>query len=213
MTNAIRDNWKKAKAWCKENRPQAICLAIIFAVILLLAILKIFDTNRYINKSLGYEIKGPSDWQMIPSKDKRSVAYKKYKKENYASGNATIRMKVEYGNPYGETALDYVVNGLLPQVEYTYERGEGKKIHLREEPYTVRHGNIEWATLSFLLDYTELQMVFVTTVNDNVYILALNSTSQNQREDERLFIKTVKTVRLKHLKRKNPFLEKDAPLF
>ena len=171
---------------------------------------KFSEGPRYVNKAMGYAITGPSRWHMEFSQDRRTVSFKKYKEESF--DNAIIKLVLEFGNPYGSSALDYIENGLIPQIKYSYEQGDRAVVHFRTEPHTTIRNGIEWATVSFLLNYDELQTLYVTTADDYVFILAFISKGPYQGRHEELFYQTLDSFVMDkvRIKRKSMLFQKET---
>jgi hypothetical protein len=65
----------------------------------------------------------------------------------------------------------------------------------------IRRGTL-WAKFSFLIDYNEFQMIYVTQASDQrLFVLALTSQSSHQKEDERAFYKTLDSLVIKDIER------------
>lgn len=143
---------------------------------------------------------------MVPLKDKRGVTFHKTKTQNLEK--AQIRLNVTYGNPYGISALDYIENGLLKQIRYTYEENGQFSVSFRDASSEIYRKGVRWARVSFFIDYDELQILYVTQADDDrVFILSMTSTGTHQTEDEKAFYKTLDSLVIRKVERKNIFLE------
>ena len=123
------------------------------------------------------------------SRDEKTLTFKKKGKSTLDS--AVIKVGVEFGNPYGVTALDYIENGFIPQIRHTYEIEGHSGVHYREPPTEVLKDGVLWASVSFYVDYDELQILYVTISGERVFILSLVSRGREQSPDEAAFEKAV----------------------
>ncbi len=177
-----------------HNQLPVIC-GILFVLFLVITVsLKFFQPRIYLDRDLGIEFVEPHGWSRSISLDKNTVTYTKSKSE--VGLNSLIKFDTKLGNPYGSTPLDYMSNGILPQIKYTYELENQAKIHFREQPSKVILNQVEWASISFYINYEDLQIIYVTQRDDQIFILALNSKGPYQREDEEVFFRTLKSVKI-----------------
>ena len=175
-----------------EEHKEMVILGVLLCIIITPVMFVRSLNKKYIDKDVGYEITAPRHWKMAFAKDRKSVKFFKYKSKRY--GNSTIKVAYEIGNSYGETALDYIVNGLTPQFIYTYEKMQGGSVDLREQPYLIERRGREWATTSFYIDHRDLQVLFVTMIKDYVLIITLNSVATGQAQDEKVLSKILNSL-------------------
>ena len=168
-----------------------------FIVLSILFFLCVHAANRkYTNVEAGYEVTGPQVWQMEVSFDRQSVKY--FKTNINKKGKraiSTIKVYHQIGNSFGETSLDFIVNGLVPQARYAYETKQGVSVDLREEPYLVERQGREWATASFYIDHRDLEVIFVTQAGDYVIIVVLDSPEKQQKKNEQVLYKTLDSMK------------------
>jgi hypothetical protein len=200
----IQNGWlQEYQNWIRNNKSVMIYIGIL-VVLLCLIFLQRFIANQLVNKNMGFEIKGPVGWYKNVARDKASVIFSKNKRD---PESAFIRFTAERGNPYGYNALDYIVNGIIPQVQNTYGVGSAHKVQYRNEPFTEDINDLQWATVSFYLDFDHLHIIYVAMVNDMMYVLTLDTRGKNRKQDEKVFDKVLHEIKIHHMKYRNVFME------
>jgi hypothetical protein len=162
----------------------------------------------YYNEHFGYQILIPSSWRKSISSDKTVVTLRKRQSRNL--GRAEIKLHVDIGNPYGTKPFDYAYYGLLPRVRNMYEKKEGRTFRVRDYPYTKIFSGKEWGIFSFVLDYDELYVIYVTQKGDFTYIFTLITSGKKQREAESDLLEIVRTVFIERRDRVNVFTDPNA---
>lgn len=186
---------------------------VVFLVFLCMLILfPFFCSNTkpeiYYNERFGYQVLIPPSWRKSVSADKAVLTLKKRQSRNL--GRAEIKLHVDVGNPYGAQPFDYAYYGLLPRVRNMYEKKEGRTFRIRDYPYTKIFSGKEWGIFSFVLDYDELYVIYITQKGDFVYIFTLITSGKKQRETESDFLDIVRSVFIERRERVNVFMDPNA---
>ena len=171
--------------------------------ILIVFILIVFKCQNFSisNAEIGYSLKPPPGWQTIFSADKKEVTFQKYKERD---GHSSIALMAEMGNPYGVTAMDYLVKGVIPKIEYNPDTGNNHILQWEDAFYTEEVNGLEWAAVTFYLDNNEtFIIVYTTSVNEYSLTLVLYSKGQNHERDKKLFFKTLDSLHITDIKREN----------
>lgn len=186
------------------SRPTAIFLGVCCFLVLGLVIFK-FQGDAIIDQHIGYRFKGPGGWAMTVSEDRREYLFHRYRGPR--PDNSIIRFTTELGNPYGTTAFEYLLNGLLPQLARDPETGEPRPIRLLEDPVVDEYNGVEWAVARFYAEAHDLGIAAVAYNNDYVYILQLRSWGDNRKRDEKIFLKILNNTRIRGLNYENKIMK------
>ncbi len=160
-----------------------VVLFLIAAVILPPLILSKLGPPKFKNKELGYEFIVPRQWQVKTSDDARVIALQRIKGKTV--GEASIKLIVDEGNPYGATAEDYINNHLLPQAKDLYENQKQLTITSKGDPRPETHNGVEWVKVSYLINYNDLQVIYVTQTPSSVFAFIMTSQGTDQGKDEK----------------------------
>jgi hypothetical protein len=189
--------------WMRENTPTVIAGGIVWLLCCFVIFQKLTG-NQLVNKHMGFKIKGPVGWHRDVARDKMSAVFRKDKRDPQSP---FIRFTVEMGNPYGSGALEYILQGIIPQIQYTYGLGDSSLLQYRSEPVAQDINGWEWATVSFYLNFDELHVVYAAMGNNNVYVLILNTRGKDREKDEKLFRGVLRGIKIDHLQSRNVFIE------
>lgn len=169
-----------------------------FAVIILISVmltmfLSCSKNNRYVNKEVGYEITGPSDWYIYPSSD-GGISFAKYNRKKY--GNSTINVFPDTLISSANTPLEYMNNIFLPQIQQGFQKQEGFIVKPISEPRIVERNNYQWATVRYWLPEDTFQIVYITFSHRKIFIIVLSSTGSQHDEEEDLFFNTLDSFKI-----------------
>jgi hypothetical protein len=181
-----------------ENRIPIIVTLLCIAVMIPIYVAK-SRAETYFRGPLDYVMLQPRQWHINRTEGEWGVIFTKPSSRDDLKGKASIILDIKIGNPYGVTALDYINNGLIPQIQYTYETKELRRVYFNEPAFEAERNGRPWAMLKFSVDLQETQIVCVTIVQELVMILALKSSGPEQDKDEQLFYKVLDSLDLKNL--------------
>lgn len=191
----------------QENK-NIILLSFLCVLILFPIFCSSSKPEIYYNETFGYQVLIPPSWKKQLSSDKTVLTLRKRQSRNL--GRAEIKLHVDVGNPYGTKPFDYAYYGLLPRVKNMYEKKEGRTFRVRDYPYTKIFSGKEWGIFSFVLDYDELYVIYVTQKGDFTYIFTLITSGKKQRETEADFLDIVRSVFIERRERVNVFTDPNA---
>lgn len=181
-----------------ENRIPISVVLLCIAVMIPIYVAK-SRAETYFRGPLGYVMLQPRQWHINQPEGEWGVTFTKPSSRDDLKGKANIILDIKIGNPYGATALDYINNGLIPQIQYTYETKELRRVYFNEPAFEAERNGRPWAMLKFSVDLQETQIVGVTIVQELVMILALKSSGPEQDKDEQLFYKVLDSLDFKNL--------------
>ena len=200
-----KDVLRLIKSKIIDNQNLIILTALFFFIISPIIYFR-FTSNRYINKAFGYEVIIPPHWYLKVSDDYSSLVIRDQFDESLATN--FIHIDVLMGNPYGTTALDYILNGHIPQLRYDYEMLGQSVISFTKKPSKQKRRRRNWATAKYIIDYyNESQIVYVTLANDNIYRVIYKTKDYSKNEKVKVFYRFLDTILIHNIREKNYFID------
>jgi len=200
MFNDLIYYFQEIKRLILENKKPAIFTGVFLFFVIGYSAWQAYQRPYYENEFIGYEISGPRYWSMKVKADGREVSFQK----NWRKG-ATIYLDVEMGNPYGEDAVDYIANGIVPKVIRTFEKTESDAVHFLQRPQRIQRNGRTYGMTSFLINYDEQWIIYTLQTPEHVFALRLESRDTQTERNKRAFFQTLDALVVHKLDRENYF--------
>ena len=180
---------------------------ILMALVLVPIVMTRVQDYPYSNKTIGYDLVVPKGWGLKVQKQGSVVILQQ------KSGEEFIKVYLEafQGNPYGNSPLDFIERGILPQAQYDLAERQGKAFQLRVASFSRSLNNREWGTATFLVGYDDLYAAYATMVGDYMLVVMLEAPKGvDQVYAEKSFYKILNFIKINPQARKNVFLEQNV---
>jgi len=202
MLDDIKYYFNEIKRLIQENKKPAIFTGLFLVFVIGYSGVRAFHLPFYESEFMGYEISGPRYWGMKVKADGREIAFVKNWRKS-----AVIYLDVEMGNPYGENAIDYINNGIVPKVIRTFEKTESDAVHFLEKPrFEERKGN-SYGMTSFLINFDEQWIIYTLQTQEHVFALRLESKDTQTERNKEAFFQTLDALVVHKVERENYFEE------
>lgn len=208
----FRQVGKKWPPFWRKYRILLIAVVLLILVGGVMAYIFLRDRDRpYINSEIGYEFTVPRGWNLTETNQKKTVVIEKIFGRKGAK-KTTIRIDTALGNPYGQSPLEYIQKGMIPQAQYAYESLQHKSFTINHEPYTRFVNEREWGVVRIIVDYDEILVIYVTSAGEYTLGFILDAPKGDDQNDaEKTFFRLINNVKFNPLPpRKNVFLEGDT---
>ena len=194
--------FKEIKRLVRENKKPAIFTGVFLLFVIGYSTVRSVQLPFYENEFVGYEISGPRYWRMKAKPSGREISFVK----NWRKG-AVIYLDVEMGNPYGENAVDYIANGIVPKVIRTFEKTESDSVNFLKKPQIEERNGRTYGMTSFLINYDEQWVIYTLQTPEHVFALRLESKDTQTERNKQAFYRTLDGLVIHNIGRENYFEE------